>query len=488
MAHQLSNIIELKKNTMTDNQDEKPESCHENRSRLTNNFKATSLFRERKKAANLAAAHRAHITTTHDITAEFGKAYFVEYLFTNTFAIDQTFEIQTPLSDLRLVTDVREWKILKTMSGVKGGSLEENMVSLKHDGCGNQIWLRGGESVSVPFAYQSWKVDEGKSNNILTTSFINMETKRISAILDVRVQHSQAVSSTQDFHFHCAENEYFRKTIEASRFNIMSMAKYIRCSDSNAVCSFDENETDGHCKLKIKYRCGPASGGFNTVVISFYNDPYHLNLVEIWRLSLTVCHRLDITTSLGLRKTGVILMQNESPAGNIGRTVKVYPSSKAITFDSDSQTLVGNSVNEINFSIKSRAVGLSCYLVNIVDAVRHDIVSRWIVKNQCTLPPVTKEFNITLPTDESVKKRISFTNPYSDPRMFALQSTNDQRLICKENILALKARQKEYIHMLFPSLTKAQLNAAEMQSPVFLLIIDESNHIEECLRVNLKYQ
>ncbi len=105
----------------------------------------------------MTAAHNQHITTHHTVQAQVGRNYFFEFTLSNQYLSDQTFEVRFQDPELRLVTDMQEWRLLKTLNGIGAGSLEKDFINLRGQSECYEIWLRGGESVSIPFVYQSWR-------------------------------------------------------------------------------------------------------------------------------------------------------------------------------------------------------------------------------------------------------------------------------------------------------------------------------------------
>lgn len=104
-------------------------------------------------------AHALHerITTKHVLNTQFGRSYYIEFQLTNPYMIDQTFDIRFNHSNLRIVKNLDEWKYLKKTHHVRGGTMESDMIHCKEHAGEGQIWLRGGESIPIPFVYSQFE-------------------------------------------------------------------------------------------------------------------------------------------------------------------------------------------------------------------------------------------------------------------------------------------------------------------------------------------
>jgi hypothetical protein len=108
----------------------------------------------------LELAHTKLITTQYQLFTRFSEAHFFEFKFTNPFLKETTFEVRFRDQDLRIIQDLEEWSLFKSLHNVSGGSLEQDLVAKRSQDNIYHIWLRGTETVTIPFVYQRWSLND----------------------------------------------------------------------------------------------------------------------------------------------------------------------------------------------------------------------------------------------------------------------------------------------------------------------------------------
>lgn len=487
-----------------------------------------------KKSLYIGKALEDQMTTHHDIHPQFGAGQFFEFELSNPLATDELIDIQLHDRDVRLVRDLNEWRYLRRVHGVRGGAIEKEMVSVDPMDGTPQIWLRGNETVSVPFVFQSFAMPEEEpeqmakfKERVAPVSFLLTSTKKPVAILDLHVKRQAWFPVDRTLRFYHPANEMLRTTIayvpqsmvdaERAFDSDKPSAMYLRASHANILCQFDESvpRNSNASALQLRYRCGGTSSPATseTFYILFYHDPFHTALAGVWRFVVHTTDRLDVHGAVG-QKTPASLMVKVAGAG---QTVQCHAShADMVTFTpSGTFDLVGNALNEVRIAVRAGATGRQHYLVSMVDVEGGDkggLVGHWLVNCSSMEPDVTKEFELEVPREVGLSKvglytgdmcssylcmhlsifvqRVSYTNPYLSARRFILTSSQPSKLQVKERMLELDSGESTYIHLLFPPLSQQQSGtsaSAIVEDHVFLFISDEQEQPEECLRIALSY-
>lgn len=251
---------------------------------------------------------RRQITTKHIINASFSQGHFFEFVLQNPYSTDQNFEVSWDNTNLRIVTEVKEWKYHRTSNGIMLG-VEHNMVQMRPDGTA-QIFLGSNETISIPFIYQSMEEENALTqtdpntrlllngdpvlSRVIHVSFLNIKKIPI-AILDVVINPRNFYVDRCIRLFRC-EHELVHKVIrypispslpstrDGSLMVQSTNEKFLRCNNPDVVCSQVEGKNDGNMKqIKFKYRVGTAPS-LESLYFIFYNDAFCTSVHEIWRV------------------------------------------------------------------------------------------------------------------------------------------------------------------------------------------------------------
>ncbi|KAI8853329.1 hypothetical protein BC829DRAFT_440033 [Chytridium lagenaria] len=439
------------------------------------------IFRERRKP----------------LVIEEALAVFFEFGFTNPYEEEHLFEISWADDELSLPT---EW-----FSQHRNGntSAAYNTPS---------IFLHGGETISIPFLYQTFiehppphtykfhapEASTMKEDAItpksrtIKVSILNQKHIPVS-LLDVNVIRADyAVSRT--FRFFRPENENFRQKISAPLIgsdsistnpdfnpiyeNSLPFNRYIRCSNQDLLCTFDEENKPLRIKeFLLKCRTG-SSMSIHTVHILLYYDPFLTSLAEIWRIHIHALSRLDVTCVLGQSNATSLVVRGSS----FTRIVTGCSSTSEVVVSGAPFSLVANVLNEVTVNLKPRSLVERNSVLNFFDAERRILVSSWMIVTHCTSPPVTKSFEISLPRNKAVNKRVSYKNPYPTRKIFHLQTNADDILQFRDGrTLELEAGASQYISFRFLPI------AGGIGREVLVFLNDENDKIEECLRIGIKF-
>ena len=124
--------------------------------------------------------------------------------------------------------------------------------------------------------------------------------------------------------------------------------------------------------------------------------------------------------------------------------------------------------------------------VNVVDVEYHQLIRSWLVCVTCRAPIISKAFELSLPVGggKGSNKRISYTNPYPQPRVFHVRSNRDNLVQFKETRLEMAAGETKNIGMRFaPS-----QNVGTVEILVFINDEDDKNEETFCVRAAYAYQ
>ncbi|KAJ3202533.1 Nephrocystin-4, partial [Entophlyctis luteolus] len=488
------------------------------------------VFRERRKPALIERKLAEQITVTHTINASFGQAHYFEYIFTNPYNEDSTFEILWDDDELRLVTSASEWKYLRRIHSIRVG-VEDKLISVRSNGT-PEIYTLANEAVSIPFVYQSFlggtisNASENEASVVglrrlcgnesvpgggihprrINVSFMNSRRMPIAMIDVVIKPKNYAIDRV--LRFFRSEGELLRQTIKFYLNTIASCGensgdkkegkpsnagaghlvtenstvydaanpwkKYVRCNNSEVVCNLaDSGKGQGNLKeIFFKYRIGNAP---ETTAIYFllYDDPFHTSLHEVWRVFVHSLHRLDVNCILGQTTQTSLVLRGSS----FSRTIQCYSNlpDELLVTASAPFILTANSLNEIGVYVRPKQEHTRDVIVNVVDVDDQSLVSSWLVVSHCSIPTITKSFEATVPRGKSVNKRVSYTNPYKSRREFRLKTNAEHLVQFREgSVLRLEGGGTQYIALrLLPNATSSGM------ADVLIFVNNERDQIED---------
>lgn len=347
-------------------------------------------FRQEKKKYYLMSAMMDQMTTRHSIYAQPGHAYFFEFQLSNTREMDQTVEIQFNSLDLRIVTDFEEWKYLQRANGLQKKTAEKDMISMNESTAKRELWLRAKESVTIPFVFQTALTDAYGQSKIdastINVSFVNAETKKPLAFLNLNIQPHTGIEIDQTLRFFGCEGEMLKARVKYTpRYRNQSDSdcnpaydltepsrRFIRCSNDHVICNVEEdisaaiNRSNGY-NINLKYRCLEANPVPQQFFIYFYHDPFFANLADVWQVFVHSLHRMDVSCPYAQTNSASLILRG-SDNGARGRTIKFFSTSCSdeVQFCVPKMELVGNALTEVELRIRSITVGINDILVNIV--------------------------------------------------------------------------------------------------------------------------
>ncbi|KAK5666070.1 hypothetical protein QVD99_007683 [Batrachochytrium dendrobatidis] len=482
-------------------------------------LKTIDVYRERRRKGKTQEMLLKEITVSHTIHPTFAQATYLEFEFTNPYSTDHTFKISWQDKEFRVVTNTSEWIYHRRLHGL-ASHVEAKLIHTSQDEATPEIFLERNETVFIPFIFQSFlggpislvggnhATDEmnGRDvggNNFLQSpgiysrcihvSFLNSQDQP-AAILALNVC-PRPYYIDRVIRLFRGEHEVIRKVMKFPLVNKISHINsnststlydtsnptqvYIRCNSADAVCTLETSQNDSAMKeVTFKYRARQAPET-KAVYILFYNDPFHTFLNEIWRVFVHSLYRFDMNSTLCQTNSASLVLRGTSKS----RLVNCYSSlPREIMVGTDGPfMLTANALNEVSLVMRPQDTRTKEAIVNIVDINSGFLVSSWLVVSHCSLPEVTKTFELVLPRDKQASKRVSYTNPFFHRKMLYLRTDSPHLVQFKEPVLDLESAGSQYICMRF--IPGHHLPKAD----ILVFLNDESDKIEECLSLSIRY-
>ena len=146
--------------------------------------------------------------------------------------------------------------------------------------------------------------------------------------------------------------------------------------------------------------------------------------------------------------------------------------------------LAASSLQEVHVGVRPLQTGCKFLYINVVDIEYHQLIRSWLVCVSGRPPTVTKAFELTLPVGggKGCNKRISYTNPYPNKKVFYLRTNRDDLLQFKDARLEIAGGEAASIGMRFaPSMSPGCVE-------ILVFINDEDDKNEETFCVRAMYQ
>lgn len=471
------------------------------------------LYRERCKHESIVNVLEGGITTQRTIHASLGKAEFFEFQLRNPYSTDQNVQIVIGDTNISIITNAREWRYFKQLTGTKT-AVEENLISEVDSTY--QVFLKGNETVHIPFKLQcfasdvetpeigpphpliskqakyltqSFKKDTGITSKKIKVSFVTSDQRPIAILaLDVEM-HPHSIDQT--FRFSSAEQSFLKKSIRLPPWRNLTGAimteggtvqsAVARCTDPNVICETHEVQENDPQDVLIKVPCGPSPSTRRFFVV-IYADTFCATPSRIWQFYIHSLQRLDMTATQGTPTTVSVVLRGTQSS----RVVKCFPSHPdELQMSPDEQfMLMANSVQEIRLTTNMKATGNVQMFVNVVDCEFHQLVKSWLVCVLSKPPYISKTFEVQLKAGggRSSNKSITYTNPYPMKRTFGLKCNRPDLLRFRDNAIMLGSGQThkivlEFLPQQFPGLID-----------VLVFINDKEGKNEETFCVKANYR
>ena len=258
--------------------------------------------RRRAKRAAVLEKLRSGISGRKVIRPSYGELCFFEHEFKSPADRDCVFEVRCDDPDISLVASTAEWRALRAASGLSAVApgMEDDALA------GNRLFLLAGESLKVPFKFQSFDAEpvsfDSSSSDIkrgapdeglhlrsraVAVHFVNADDGTSASVLHVDIR-PRAMTVARTFRFQTAENEFFKERLPpppgvATRDASGRGCLAVRASDPAVAAAVvtTESEEDGEVdEVALRYKCGEGSVAFYVCV---YADSFLGKLAAVWR-------------------------------------------------------------------------------------------------------------------------------------------------------------------------------------------------------------
>ncbi|KAJ8257602.1 hypothetical protein GJAV_G00187540 [Gymnothorax javanicus] len=441
-------------------------------------------YRERSKAGCIANMLAQAITTRHTLYATLGTAEFFEFQLKNPFNVQQTVTIESDDPELSVIVNCGEWRHFKSLTNT-ATPLEEDMFHLREDSRALQIYLRPKEAVFVPLKYQTFTAEtaatvaqgpamtsSGRNANLtqkhqsntipaktIKVSFMAEDGKPL-AICQVDVEPTPHVID-QTFRFYHPELTFLKKAIRLPPWDVLPGASargsstspviHVRSSDPNIICDSRRVSPSEPQDVFLKVAGGP-SPQIKKFFIMVFTDEWLAAPAQIWQVYVHFLQRVDISCVTG-QLTWQSLVLRGSHA--LQRSVLLLPPGR----DPDRPTRSFCSAPKCRAGPPDRGAPAKGWLQ----------------------PLISKAFEISLPVGggRGSNKKITYTNPYPNSRVFLLSSDHPDLLQFKEDSFQIGGGETYTIGLRFaPS-----QSAGTEEILVFINDCEDKNEETFCIKV-----
>ncbi|GIY01498.1 nephrocystin-4 [Caerostris darwini] len=407
------------------------------------------------------------VTSEERIYPLVGTKTFLEFVIENPFQVPKKVEIIWKCPELCLVTDVKEWQALITIN-----SISQQVKPLLFGDSSQDIptiQLQPNEKVHIPFTYQCLSVHTSQmdlfkavSGHHFTAEILSSipalnsldsaikvrfvtENQTLLAVLNLTVQPLPP-SFTHVFKFLSMEHSMFKKSIQINRDISSNEHIAVKCTNSEVVCLIQENQTlEGNVNLSIKAPTR-AAGRCTEFYIFIYKDKYQIVPFQAWSISVCPLQRIDLSCVAGQLLRSSLLIRG-THATNL---VRCSSNSKDLQLHpSESFVLSPFAVQELSMNIRCLLPGIKYFQITMVNQALEQILQSWLLVLSCQKPSVSKAFQVHLSVSKETAKRITYTNPYPQERIFVLHSSHPHLLQLRENEFTAAAGKPYLIGLYF---------------------------------------
>ena len=442
--------------------------------------------RDRRREEVITASLRSGLSRTATVRAAYGECVHFEAAFTNPLPRDALFKlvVDDPDGELSLVTSEREWAELRAAAAESGvGAFGTGPVEDLFDD-GDVLLLSAGETVTVPFRFQSYRAGdvrsgaalEGAARGLLAlegggvaspatpkpgpsvdhsalrarTAVVRMVTmggdeSERTVVCDLRVAVCpRAYGIDRTLRLHAGEGDYLRQRVRlatlpgassaacaasrpcvvASDPTILTEGDASMAASAGADASAGALSEPNVASFTVKLGAAPAVRSFLACV---YADASRARLLERWRVEVRALRRHDVRGVAGQRARTSVALRGP-PAGAADEPVRVYSSHPDVVIvDPDCESLVlrAGALTELRLSYTPLVAGTTNAVVHVVRAsaadLDGDVTTAIAVAASADEPLVSGQLELgTVTAGRVTTKRLAYTNPFGEPRVFRL--------------------------------------------------------------------
>ncbi|XP_041378583.1 nephrocystin-4-like [Gigantopelta aegis] len=479
----------------------------------TRALKTIELYRMNMKREGILTMLSSTITSHHTIFPSFGGVEFFEFVLRNPYNVQQTLTIDCTDSELKVITNAREWRHFKQLNHINT-HVEEDMFKQETDSDPLQIFLRPKETVNIPFKFQSFKADnsvqpqgpvdpfkkprnmnktqdkiEALESRVVKVVFTSDEGKPVS-VLVLKVEPQPHVVD-QTFRFHHPEQAFLKKSIRLQQVPTLPGSQiggssgmsqvFVRCSDQNVICDSRATQPGEPHDVFIKCALG-LSPQIKRFHVAIYLDPLLSKPIQIWQIFTHAMKRVDVMSIEGQTSHFSLLLRG-TQSTRLSRCFSSHPEEMSLS-PCDQFLLAAGAVHELSVAVRPMRPGNHFYYLNVVDLDCHQLIHAWIVCVACRAPIISRAYELDLPVGggKGSSKRITYQNPYPVTKSFQLRTDRGDLLQFKDTRIEVGGGAQYTIRLSFVPVM--QPGVAE----IMVFINDEDDKNEETFRVTANYK
>ena len=480
--------------------------------------------RDRCRPDVIAKSLAEGLSRTIVLRAAYGECVHFESAFTNPLPRDCLFtvDVDDPDGELSLVSTADEWRQLRAscttgasvVSGAVagGGAIEELFDE------GNALLMAAGETVSVPFRFQSARCGDVRAavlgelaeglgaapalrpRTLLVRMCAPGVERRAVATLRVEVR-PRAFGVDRTLRVHATEFDYLHHRVKlaalpgASAATRRAAAPFLSCSDTEVIANGGSDVAtappsgggnaggnasaaaagSGDAIFTLKCGAAPDTREFYALL---YADSSCCALLERWRVVVHSLRRHDLSGTVGQTARSSVALRG----GAADRRVRCYTSSPAtIRVSPETFVLKAGALAELRLEYAPRAAGRADDTLHVVCEHSHEVVCAVALVCRAANPPVSKSFELSLPAGRATEKKIAYTNPFAEERTFQVRTSHPLLLEVRPEAMRLAAGERRYFGLAFLPHEAAR----DAKETVMVFINDEQDRTVEALALHL---
>ncbi|GFR44041.1 hypothetical protein Agub_g5201 [Astrephomene gubernaculifera] len=229
-------------------------------------------------------------------------------------------------------------------------------------------------------------------------------------------------------------------------------------------------------EVYVKYKVGAAPEVAHFYVL-LYLDRLMARPVEVWQVFVHALRKVDMRAMIGQTSQASVVVR-----GVVSRRVAAYTTHPdELTVSPDSFVLVGGALSELLLSFRPVAAGLRDIKVNLVDSESRELVYALLVAAEAQGPLISRTFEVELPVGAVANKKITYTNPYQQYRVFTLRSNQPWLVHFTPPRLQMPAGATRPVGLTFDA---RAATAGIVDALVF--INDDEDKTEECMKIRVR--
>ncbi|GBG28865.1 Nephrocystin-4 [Hondaea fermentalgiana] len=438
-------------------------------------------FREGHKRDVVGSLLRTNMTREVTLHPCYASASYFEIELANPFPHEEAIQIKYEDPELRCLTDGVEWRYYR--ESVPAAHKPEKFYPVESEMITTdslELSLAGGEAVAVPFSFVSFasgQLGRDQRGSIrertILVRFISM--RHASAILEVQVHiKPRPFVVHRSIELHAGSGEFAKAHVRLCTGAVDS-ERFVYCGNPDVAVQWKDNA------VSIKHRESESGSDFFVVL---YKDAFHARVEAVWHVSVQSMLRVNFHGVVGQSSSSELIVKGD----HFSRRVQCFTSNPGETrlHPADPFQLVAGAFNRIELVhqplVETPHGRTREVRVHMVDLDSGELVSAWLVKASAALPDVSKTFDVDLPLHHASHKKIAYVNPWSEPRIFHIRTSDPAYARAKDPQLEIPPKSKAYIRLWFAAVHECT------SRQVLIFVNDVNGQNDECLMLTTRHK